>query len=148
MSEEQVGYNEVAEKDALLINMDVDLIPEEEPFEDGEKLLTVKKIEVVASKKVPNYSYIKVQLVVENDPYTGLIFDTINPPGSHMTPTGQRLSRDTYMRWMEILSIPQAPNGAWLIQTAVGRSFYGICKTDISEEYGRQIRVKQLLRAV
>lgn len=125
----------VSGDDDLLINVDLNEIPDKEPFNPGEKLLTLHSVDKKESGKTPGYFYIRAGFKVENDEYQGLIFENITPPGKHMGDAGKRACKRNLINWMSVLGITEPKVSAF--EGAIGNSFYAVCGE--GDDYGPSI---------
>jgi len=134
------------DSDALLVNVDLNAIPDQPPFEPGEKLLTLKTVELAPFNKNPKENFVKIGLAVEDDPYPGYIFENVIPPASHMSEAGQRFCKEKFLDWMTCLGVEKTEAG-YQVKDAIGNSFYAMCGIK-DDEYGKRPVVTKLLKPV
>lgn len=138
MSEQNVAQNAVA------LNIDIDSIPEAPPFTEGQKLLTVKRVEYKASEKHEGSTNIILYCGLENDAYEDDIVTVVAPPAPTMSERGQRFCRDNYLAHVDVLDVRKDEEGYhW--EEVTGRSFYANCVLETKGDYTGSPKIKTLL---
>ena len=148
-TEEEVEVTEVEateEDDAIMLNTDLDEIPDAEPFEDGEKLCTLTKVSTAIGKESGD-KFLKLEIELPEDEYAGHVFQNVIPPNPNQKDGGV-YCKQNWLEYMAILGIEHGPGG-WMFRVAEGRSFYAIVKMDTKNEgFALKPQITRLLKPV
>jgi len=141
--QEVVGVEE--ECDAIMLNTDLDDIPDTEPFEGGEKLITVISVKMVENEgKLP---YLTFQLDLPEDEYAGHVFQNVVPPHASQKDGGV-YCKQNWLAWMSFWGIERGPSG-WMFKVAEGRSGWAIVKMSKPKDgFAPKPEVTRLLKPV